>query len=405
MSKESNVAKEPQFAIGIDAGSYRTRCVIAILEDEYVRFAGCGETESAGWMRGRITDSAALSSSVLRAVENAERNARVLVDAAVIGMGGPTIQSARSRGLYELGRPREIETQDLTFAMRLASQVQLENDRALLQVLPQDFVVDGRAGIRNPHRTQASRLEANAHVITASAQEHDTLTGAVQRAHLNVEETMYEAVAAAYASVLERDRSRGVVIIDIGCHSTDLVVYDGEAAVLSASIPISGEHFTRDVATIFKISMNDAELLKREHGCARLGLTADNTLIEIPSSEGRAPREASRRELNEVLEARAEELFQKVREKLESAGLENMLAEGALLCGGGALLNGMEDMAEVILDCPARKALPLGIEDWPEELNRADWTTAAGLALYSAKLKTRMEFKRKAPGLMSMILK
>jgi len=399
------LAKDPQFAIGIDAGSHRTRCVIAILEDEYLRFAGAGEADAAGWTRGRITDSGALSASILRAVEHAERNARVLVDAAVIGVGGPTIVSARSRGLYELGRPREIEIEDMTFAMRLASQVQLDHDRALLQVLPQDFVVDGRAGIRNPYRTQASRLEANAHVVTTSAQEHDTLTGAVQRAHINVEETMFEAVAGAYAAVMERDRSRGVAIVDIGSHSTDFVVYDGEAAVLSSSVPISGDHFTRDVATIFKISMTDAELLKREHGCARLGLTADNTLIEIPSSEGRPPREASRRELNEVLEARAEELFQQVRGKLEAAGLENTLTEGVLLCGGGSLLNGMEDMAEVILDCPARKAIPLGLENWPDELNRADWTTAAGMSLYSAKLKTRMEFKRKAPGLMSMILK
>lgn len=399
------MAKEPQFAIGIDAGSYRTRCVITVLEDDYVRFAGAGEAESAGWTRGRITDSSALSASVLRAVENAERNARVLVDAAVIGLGGPSIQSGTRRRLYELGRPRAIEMEDMAFAMRLASEVTLENDRALLQVLPQDFAVDGRAGIRNPLGRVASRLEANTHVITVSAQEHDTLMGAVQRAHINVEETMSEAVAAAYASVLERDRSRGVMVIDIGAQSTDVVVFDGEAAVMSASIPISGEHFTRDIATIFKVSMNDAELLKREHGCARLGLTADNTLIEIPSSEGRAPREATRRELNEILEARAEELFQKVREKLEAAGIANTLAEGALLCGGGALLNGMEDMAEVILDCPARKAIPLGIEHWPDEMSRADWTTAAGLALYSAKLKTRMEFKRRAPGLISMILK
>ncbi|BDC49634.1 cell division protein FtsA [Bryobacterales bacterium F-183] len=399
------MAKEPQFAIGIDAGSYRTRCVITVLEDDYVRFAGAGEAESAGWTRGRITDSAALSASVLRAVESAERNARVLVDAAVIGLGGPSIQSGTRRRLYELGRPRAIEMEDMAFAMRLASEVTLENDRALLQVLPQDFAVDGRAGIRNPLGRVASRLEANTHVITVSAQEHDTLMGAVQRAHINVEETMSESVAAAYASVLERDRSRGVMVIDIGAQSTDVVVFDGEAAVMSASIPISGEHFTRDIATIFKVSMTDAELLKREHGCARLGLTADNTLIEIPSSEGRAPREATRRELNEILEARAEELFQKVREKLEAAGIANTLAEGALLCGGGSLLNGMEDMAEVILDCPARKAIPLGIEHWPDEMSRADWTTAAGLALYSAKLKTRMEFKRRAPGLIGMILK
>ncbi len=118
-----------------------------------------------------------------------------------------------------------------------------------------------------------------------------------------------------------------------------------------------------------------------------LGLTADNSLIEVPSAEGRAPREAPRRQLNEILEARAEELFFYVGNEIARAGMDQKLLEGMVLTGGGAMLNGMCDMAERVLNCQARNGLPIGIEKWPDTLDNPLWTTAAGLAMYSARLK------------------
>src|SRR5450432_3114569 len=191
----------------------------------------------------------------------------------------------------------------------------------------------------------------------------------------------------------------------MGIQSTDLVIYDGDSMLLAASIPVWGDHLTRDIAMIFKVTYEDAECLKHEYGCALLGMTADSTLIEVPSPEGRPSREARRSELNEILEARAEELFLYVRAELQRVGMERNLPEGIILTGGGASLNGMCDMAERILNCQAGNGLGKGFGDWPEELKNPAWTTAAGLALYSAKLKLHQPPRRRLPGLMGWVAK
>jgi cell division protein FtsA len=366
---------------------------------------GFGESASRGWGKSRLSDQAAASESIRHAVEEAEASAGISIDAAVVGIGGSTVESANSRGLYEFGRPREIDAGDLGYAVELGSRVRLEDDRLLLQVVPQDFTLDGRAGYRNPKGATCSRLEANVHVITASTHDHQALVSAVHQAHLAVEETVFEPIAAAYACILQEDRARGVALIDIGAQSTDLVVYDGEMLLRGASLPISADHFTRDVAFGFNVSYEDAERLKREYGCARLGLNSDSSLIEVPSAEGRPAREATRRQLNEILEARAEELFLYIRNEFAKVGMEQSLLEGVVLTGGGALLPGMWDMAEHILTCQARSGLPIGIEDWPDQLNNPTWAVAAGLAMYSAKLKMQKEWKRKVPGIMGLVLR
>lgn len=394
-----------RFAVGLDAGSSRTRCIICVLDDDRMRYLGHAENESAGWMKGRISDAAAVTEVIRRTVSEAEQRAQTIIEGAVVGIGGSTVEGTNSRGLYEFGRPREIDSGDLNYAVELASRIRPHDDRQVLQVVPQDFTVDGRAGFRNPRGVVCARLEANVHVITASGHEHQTLINAVHQASLAVEETIFEPSAAAYAAVMPDERARGVAVVDIGAHSTDVVVYDGDALLRASSIPVSSEHLTRDVAFGLTVSFEDAEQLKREYGCAILGLTADSSLIEVPSQEGRPPREAPRRLLNEILEARSEELFLYVRNELARVGMEQQLLEGIVMTGGGAMLNGMCDMAEKVVNCPARNGLPLGIAELPDQINDPAWCVAAGLAMYSAKLKTRKEWKRTVPGLMNLVLR
>lgn len=385
---------EATLAVGLDAGSKRTRCLIGLAENSHLRLLGYGEAESAGWAKGRIADPAALVESVSRALGDAEKQAGVSAQSAVVGVGGTAVQGLNNRGVYEMGRPRQIEEVDLRYAIERASSVQLPADRMVLQMFPQDFSVDGRADFRNPQGALGSRLESFVHVITVSSQEHHALVGAVNQAHLSVEETVYEPVAAAYAAVLPDERSEGIAVVDIGAHSTDLVVYYGDALLHAAGLPISGDHFTRDVSFGFCVAYEEAEKIKEECGCAILGLTADNSLIEIPSPEGRAPREAPRRELNMILEARAEELFLIIRRELVRIGMEQGLSDGIVLTGGAAKLTGLCDMAERVLNCQARNGLPVGILDWPERIDTPAWTTAAGLMMYSARLKHRMAAER-----------
>jgi cell division protein FtsA len=218
--------------------------------------------------------------------------------------------------------------------------------------------------------------------------------GAANLAHLSIEETVFEGLAAAYAALLPEDRREGMAVIDIGAHSTELAVYYGEALVFTHSAPICGDHFTRDVARGLCVSPEDAEWIKLQYGCAQVEQTAWNSLIEIPSTSERGPRQRYRRELSIILEARAQDLFKYVRRELGRVGMDQNLV-GVVLTGGAARLPGLCDVAEQVLNCQAVYGLPIGIRDWPKELDNPAWTTAAGLAMYSARLKLRAELDRR----------
>ncbi len=397
-----------KLAVGVDAGSARTRCVICALEDGRLRFLGAGAAPSKGWQKGRLADPKAVSTAIAAAVKEAESRARVLVESVTIGVGGTMVQAGQGRGVYEFGRPREITTNDLAYAVELASRVRLEDDRVLVHVFPQDFTVDGRAGFRSPVGVQCTRLEANVLLVTTSEHEHNGLIAAAHEAHLSVDDTVFETVASAYSSVLPEERHRGAAVVDLGMHSTGVVVYDGDAAVGAASLPIAADHLTRDIVVGLNyyhgitISYENAEMLKREYGCAMLGLTADSTLVDVPSGDGRSSREVSRRQINEILEARAEELFLFVKQEIQNVGMDHALMEGVFLTGGGARLPGMLDMAERVLNAHAKFGLAIGIQDWPQNFQDPAWTTSAGLAMYSARLQLQEQQRRKPPGLLGL---
>jgi cell division protein FtsA len=388
------------YAAGLDAGSERIRLVICALEDERLRFLGRGEAPAAGWGKSRIRDQGALAGSLVAALREAEVSAGISLESAVVGVGGTTARGANCHGVLELGHPREITQQDVNRVMDRARRVQLQEDRMVLQLFPQDFVVDYHPGHRDPRRMMASHLEVNVHLVTSSILEHNTLVGAVHQAHLAVEETVFEPVAACYAAVLPEDRREGIALVDIGTHSSELVVYYGDSLQLANSLPLCGDHFTRDIASGLRISYDDAVLLKHQYGSAVAEYTAENSLVEIAGQ-----REAPRRLLNQILEARAQELFEYVYRELTRVGMERALIGGVVLSGGGSRLLDLCDVAERVLGCPARKALVTGMRDWPEELDDQTWTTAAGLAMYSARLKMHGEIERQAVGLLGRILR
>ena len=253
-----------------------------------------------------------------------------------------------------------------------------------------------------PRKMIAGQIEANVHLVMTSQREHECLVTAVNQAHLAVEETVFEALAACYAGVLPDDRREGAAVLDIGAQSAELVVYYGDALQLAASLPISGDHFTRDVARGLSIGFEDAAALKHEFGCAKADVTAENSFVEVPSRED---RDVARRTMNCILESRALDLFQMVQRELARVSMEGALMGGMYLCGGGARLEGMCEIAEEVLKCRVCNALPVGIQDWPDDLCDPAWTTVAGLAMYSAKLKSQHELQRQSYGLLGKILK
>jgi cell division protein FtsA len=395
----------PIYGAGLDAGSRRTRIAIFQLEAETVRFLGCGASESYGWVKGRIADQGAAAESILGALRAAEKSSGVSVEGVVVGMGGPTVRGANARGVLELGYVREVEQYHVNRVVDRAKRVQLQEDRMVLQMFPQDFVVDDHPGHSDPRKMLASRLELNVHLLTASVQDHNALIGAVNQAHLIVEETVFEALAGAYAAVLPENRREGIAVIDIGAESTGLAVYYGDAMQLCSTIRICGDHFTRDLAQGLCIGFDEAELVKLEYGGASPETCPENVVVELPTPDNRESRDVQRRFVNQVLEARANELFQFVRAELARVGMDRALIGGVFLTGAGSRLPDLCDVAERALQCQTRFGLPIGIDGWPEELDDPEWTTAAGLAMYSAKLKAHAVRYRESAGWLGKILK
>jgi cell division protein FtsA len=236
-------------------------------------------------------------------------------------------------------------------------------------------------------------------------QEHNSLVGAVNQAHLTVEETVFEALAACYASVLPEGRREGVAVVDIGAQSSELVVYYGDAMHLASAIPVCGDHFTRDIAQALHLSFDDAELIKMTFGTAVSADVPENVYIELPAPEDRQRRDAQRRLVARILEARAVELFRHVRNEFARVGMDRALIGGVFLTGAGSKLPGLCDAAENVLECQTRFGWTEGIQDWPPELNDPEWCTGAGLAMYSAKLKQQLQFQRDNSSWLGKMLK
>src|SRR5271157_243681 len=400
------MAEKPIYAAGLDPGSGKTRLVICVLEKSRMRLLGCAAVRSQGWLKGKINDQKAVADTIRTVLHEAEANAGISLESVVVGMGGHTVRGASGRGLIELGHLREIDQRDVNRVVDRASRVQLPPDRMILQLFVQDFVVDGHPGHRDPRKMLASQLEANLHLVMASVQEHNSLVGAVNQAHLVVEETVFEALAASYAAVLPADRREGIALVDIGAESSELVVYYGDSMHLASTVKVCGDHFTRDLARKLRLSFEEAERVKLEYGCCALSAGClGNVLVELPTPEDREPREEQWKVVSMVLEARAVELFRFVRAELARVGMHRALDGGVFLTGGAARLPDLCDIAARVLNCQTRYGLTVGIWNWPREMDDPEWTTAAGLAMYSAKLKAKAEHRRDAAGWLGKILR
>ncbi len=397
---------KPILATGVDAGSSYTRVIVGIVEEGRLRFLACGCAPSEGWAKSRIVNQQAVSKSILAAVEQAEAMAGVHVETILAGVGGFTVIGASNAGRVDI-RPREIEKRDVDKAMELAANVRLPEDRMILHVLPQAFVVDDQQDCQDPRQMWATRLVANAHLVTVSSHEHASLIAAVNLAHLVVDETVFEPIASCYASVLPEEREGGIVVVDIGAHSTELVCYFGESVQLATTIKICGDHFSRDVAFALHVPLEDGALVKEEFGSAIAAGTAENSVVELPFRDeaGRESREVPRVLINRILESRTQELFIKVKEELTAAGLYPALSNGLVITGAGALLPGICDVAEQILERPARIGLTQGYRDLPVELRDPAWTTAAGLSMYAARLRANVDVERRSTGFLGRILR
>lgn len=368
----------------LDVGSTKTCVVVGEVTDAGLRYRGHGVADSRGSRKGVIVELDKATASIQRAVEEAESTAQIPIERATIGIGGPHIRGFNSRGGIALGsRPREINRDDVRQAVERARSVSLPPDRQTIHLLPQEFIVDEQGSIQDAIGMIGMRLEVNAHVITAATSATQNLVTAANRAGIHVDDIVFEPLACADAILDSDERELGVCLVDVGSGSTDVVVFYEGAVAHTGVVPIGGDHFTNDIAVGLRTPLVDAEKIKRHCGCAVVTDIPEGNEIEVPSVGNRPSRLMSQRILGEIIEPRARELFEMLREQLRQARVFDGLGAGCVLIGGGSRLSAIAEIAEQSLRCPARVGAVNGIPRMPNSLAQADFASCVGLLMYT----------------------
>ncbi len=377
--------KQDNLIVVLDIGSAWTRVLAADLNEGALRYRGHGVVESAGMRKGLISDLPPAAKAVKAAIERAEWVARANFDELAVGVGGPHVRGLNTNGGLDLGsRMREITSEDARAALDRARAVERPPDREILHLLPRQFILDDQPGIFDPVGMVGARLEVDLHIATCSGSALQNVVTCANRAGLEVTEAVLESIAAAEGTLSADERELGVCLLDVGAHSSDLVVFFEGAVAHTASVPVGGAHFTNDLAVGLQMTVAQAEDLKRQYGHCVVTSVPLDAEIEIANPQ---PQRLALRTIAEILEPRARELLYFVKESLRQGGVVDALGAGCVLTGGGAALPGMLDVTESQLRVPARTGMPVRLSNMPGELINPSFATAIGMLLYAHRTR------------------
>src|SRR5579885_2690092 len=380
--------QQGNFITAIDVGSAKTCALMAEVTDSGLRYRGHGIADSRGSRKGVIVELDKAVASIQKAAEAAEDIAGAAVEHAIIGVGGAHIRGVNSHGGISLGtRPREIGRDEIKQAVERARAIALPADREILHLLPQEFILDDQAGVHDPLGMMAARLEVRVHMVTAATSATQNVITAVNKAGVHVDDTVFEPLAAADSVLRSDERELGVCLADIGAGSTELIVFQQGAVAYTGVIPVGGDHFTSDLSVGLCTPLADAEKIKKNYGSAVVTLIPEGNEVEVPSVGDRPSRLLPQRLVAEILEPRARELFEMMRDALRQSGLFERCIAGVVLSGGGSRLPGLLDVADSVLRKPVRLSWPVALARMPVELAEPEFSTVLGLVYYGHRAR------------------
>ncbi len=378
--------------VGLDIGTTKIAAVVARL-DEYntLNIAGVGNSPSHGLRRGVIINIEKTVQSIKKALEQAQLMSGCHIDHIYAGIAGDHIRSINSKGVIAVGGKDKIITQnDLDRVVDAAKAIALPMDREIIHILPQEFIVDDQDGIKDPVGMAGTRLECEVHIVTSSAASVQNIVNCVKQAGYSVEEIVLEPYASSLAVLNPDELDLGVAIMDIGGGTTDIAVFLDGSIRFTSVLGLGGEHVTNDLSHGLRTPMDQAEEIKKKHGCALQSMVAEDEHVMVSGIHGRAPREIARSVLSAIIEPRMEEMFTMVLSELEKSAVYDSLAAGIVLTGGASLLPGTEELAERVIGIPAKIGTPIVSGGLVETVKSPIFSTSVGLIQYAVKRKPEM---------------
>ena len=372
---------------GLDIGSSKISVVVGNTlhgSTQKIGVIGVGHALSEGLRAGVVVDINQTAEAIRKAIANAELMAGVKIDSVCVGISGEHIIGQTSHGVVSVAN-NEISHEDVDRAMIAAKAISIPADREILHVIQQNFVVDAQDRIREPIGMSGARLEAYAYIITGGTTAIQNLLNSIEKAGVPIVETLVAAPLAATQAIVSRDeREVGIALVDIGDGTTEIVVYKEDSIQHTAVIPVGGQHVTNDIAQYLKVTLPEAEELKLNRGCAWTELVDPDEVRSIPvTSESTPPRFIDRVELAQIIEYRMAEILEVIGYELGDIPLPG----GLVLTGGTALMDGLQELAEAVLQLRVQIGYPRGLQGLSDRVNHPMYAAGIGLALYGESLR------------------
>ncbi|MBU1992380.1 MAG: cell division protein FtsA [Patescibacteria group bacterium] len=376
----------------LDIGSSKIRTVVGVMEgdNQVPNIIGVGISPSTGLRKGSIIDVEETIASITSSLEDAERMAGEPINHVFLGIGGNHIESMNSKGVIAISSAgNEISEDDIDRVLEAAQAVSIPANRRILRIIPKSFTVDEQKGIKYPVGMIGIRLEVEAHLVTGLVPSIKNIEKCVLQAGVDIDDVIPNCLAPAEAVLSKRQKELGVVVVDVGCGSTSVSVFEEGTTLHTAVIPVGGENVTNDVAIGLRTSVDTAEKIKIEYGTCTPEDVSERETIDLSLMSKIDTHQVSKKHMVEIIQARYHEIFVLVKEELAKIHRDGMLPAGVVLTGAAVKMAGVADLARDTLNLPVQIGFPQNFDGVVDKIDDPAYATAIGLILWGSKMEAR----------------
>jgi len=375
---------------GLDIGSNKICCAITEINptSDSVKLLGIGTSPATGINKGSITHRDKLIDEMENAFQQAQTKADINIDNISLGISGDHVRGINTQGAIAIGGTNgsnvpiqhEITDNDVSNVLELAKAISLPMDRDILHVLPQEYVIDSMDSIQDPVGLTGRRLEARVHLITVATSAATNLASCAEELGVSVDGIIYQGLASSLSTLEHDEKKLGVVCVDIGASTTDIVVYLDGGVRHTSTIGIGAASITNDIAVMLQIGIDEAEKIKKTYGSAKASMSSPDLEFEVPTKNGELKRNISEHELSRYVEARTAEILQLVMREIAKADINEKLTYGMVITGGGSELKNLSGLAQETIGMPVRIGKPNNISGEVDIASGPSYASAIGLS-------------------------
>ena len=391
---------EDRTIVGIDIGTTKICTLVARVEDDdTLRIMGVGIEPSRGMKRGVMINLEDATKAIARSVEKAQRSSGYEIRSAWVSLAGSHVSSINSKGTAGVNGGI-IRESDVHRALESAQSVAIPHNREVIHVIQRGFSIDGQNGISHPVGMHGYRMEVEAHIITAAETTVENIRQATEAAGVQVLQFVLNPLASGEVVLTETERQLGVMVCDIGGGTTDLAIYINSDVWHTMVISVGGSLITSDIAHGLRLSLNQADKVKKKYGHALSNEVGSEELFSVRAFGEDNPVQMNRRDLAYIIEARVEEIFRFVLQEIKRSGYDGLMPAGIVLTGGSSLLPGIRKLGAEVLGLPVRIAQPENLYGLVDQLYSPAYSTSVGLLHWALLMEEAIEPKSsKAPPL------